>query len=309
MLAPLRVTGGCVQAAAFVVAALIFICFAKQDHCSSDYDALSAMNRSVSQTAKVLGIDAAQVKTWAYLFKSYLSRKANPPKGQARVFGDDDVLVLAYVCDNWGDNPDLEAIRIGLNQEDYRDERFHQHLYMHTPLLQEPPDDLDETWRHGILLNGGKINDYLELARNYRSGAEALLDLALESGETHYWACPVLFTYRHTLELYLKLIGQIQERTHSLKTCVEGVEKLHGEKIGSPLREWILELDKIDPSGLAFRYSDVKENTGAWAEHWVDFVQLKFAMSRIFDQIDHAIIGVGGRGKPVKRRKGPGLEL
>lgn len=253
------------------------------------------MNRTLSQAAKVIGTDSTQVKKWAYLFKDYLGKKANPSKGQARVFGDNDLLVLAYVCDKWEDQPDLEAIKIGLNQEDHLDNRFYQHLYIHTPILQEPPDDLDETWSHGILLNGGNINGYLELARNYKSGAEALLNLALESGETRYWAWPVLFAYRHTLELYLKIIGGIQENTHSLKKCVEGVEKHYGKKIGSPLREWMLELDKIDPSGLAFRYADVKEKPGEWAEYWVDFAQFKFAMGRVFSDIDYAIVGVGGK--------------
>ena len=89
------------------------------------------MNRTLSQTAKVFGTDSTQVKKWAYLFKDYLGKKANPSKGQARVFGDNDLLVLAYVWDNWEDQPDLEAIKIGLNQEDHLDERFYQHLYIH----------------------------------------------------------------------------------------------------------------------------------------------------------------------------------
>jgi hypothetical protein len=145
------------------------------------------MNRNVSQTAKVLGVDGAQVKEWAHLFKEHLSKRANPIKGQERTFNDSDLLVLAYVFERWETDPDLESIKIELNQENHHDEKIVEHLYLHTPLLQGPPDDLDETWRHGILLNGGLVSGYLELARNYRRGAEALLDSALESGEPCDW--------------------------------------------------------------------------------------------------------------------------
>jgi hypothetical protein len=255
------------------------------------------MNRSVSQAARMLGVDTAQVKKWAFVFKDYLSAPANPKKGQTRSFNETDILVLAYVWYYWEENPDIEAIKIGLNREEHCDQQFIEHLYLHTPLLQERPDELDETWRHGILLNGGSINERLELARNYRHVAKVLLDIALNEGEPFAWACPVLFSYRHTLELYLQIIGEISERTHSLETCVRLVESRHGMKISSPVREWILELDKIDPSGTAFRYAD--DNGGAlpWQEHWIDFGQFKFAMDRVFDMLDRAILKVAEREK------------
>jgi hypothetical protein len=94
--------------------------------------------------------------------------------------------------------------------------------------LQEPPDDLDETWRHGIFLNGGGVDEYLELARSYKQSADALLNSALKSGEPRDWGYPVLFAYRHALELYLKIIGEIQEPIPSLKDCIRDVEKHHG---------------------------------------------------------------------------------
>ena len=61
----------------------------------------------------------------------------------------------------------MEAIRMGVNQQEfYQDDEDREILYLHTPILQEPPDDLDETWRHGIFLNGGGVDEYLELARS-----------------------------------------------------------------------------------------------------------------------------------------------
>jgi hypothetical protein len=259
------------------------------------------MNRTPSEAATVLGAEIALVERWASLFGDYLSKGANPPKGKGRAFSDGDLLVLCYVWHEWEDDPDIEAIKIGLNLGNHHEEPFIEHLYLHTPLLQEPPDDLDETWRHGFLWVGGHGQSRFELARNYRYAAEKLLDQALKDGDAHHWLCPVLFTYRHTLELYLKTIGSITKRTHSLAKCVELVEKLHGEQFPPSAKRWIEDLDKIDPDpGTTFRYEgdDGKQD---YSEFWVDLRQFQFAMRQIFEMIDRAILRVGPENKPARK--------
>jgi len=254
------------------------------------------VNRSVSQVARILGVNIPQVKTWAWQFKERLSQKANPPKGISRVFTDSDILVLAYVAMHWEEHPDIENIQIGLNREDHHDDQYRKYIYQATPILQEPPDNLDETWRHGILLNGGSVDGYLELARSYRQSADALLAAALESGEPLDWGYPVLFAYRHSLELYLKIIGRMEEFKHSLRECVRQIEKRYRRRISSPVREWIIEFDNIDPKGTAFRYADDQADTLKYAEYWVDFVHLKFVMNHVFEMLDHAICWETVRG-------------
>src|SRR4051812_22951086 len=112
------------------------------------------MNRNVSEAAQITEVKAAQVKTWAFMFKEFLSAQANPPKGTSRMFNDSDVLALIYISSRWETEPDLDSIRIGLAEQEHHAKEFRDHLYLHTPLLQELPDDLDETWRHGLLLCG-----------------------------------------------------------------------------------------------------------------------------------------------------------
>jgi hypothetical protein len=153
------------------------------------------------------------------------------------------------------------------------------------------------TWRQGILFCGGGMQEYLELARNHRRIAKNLLEGALASGEPRDYAYPVLFAYRHTLELYLKIVGEIDEPTHSLEKCVRLVEKRHGQKIGPRVRGWILEFDKIDPGGTAFRYADVL----GCVEYWLDFLQFKFAMKQVFEMLDSVILRSGVNGKPAKK--------
>jgi len=198
-----------------------------------------------------------------------------------------------HVAMHWEEQPDIENISAGLDSDDqYEDPRYREILYRNTPLLQDPPDDLDETWRHGLFLNGGTVDQYLELARSYRQSAEALLDSALKSGEPREWGYPVLFAYRHALELYLKILGEIKEPTHSLEACVHRIEHRLRRRVGSPTREWIIEFDKIDPYGTAFRYADDQAGTLIYAEYWVDFLQLRFAMSCVFKLLDGACLGL-----------------
>jgi hypothetical protein len=261
------------------------------------------MDHTVSHTALVLESDVQQVKSWAWLFKEHLSAGANPDKGRPRAFTDADVLALLYVAYYWEDDPDLESIRAGLNSEDHFEPRFLEFLYQHTPILREPPDGIDETWRHGMLLNGAGVNEFLGLARSYKQTAETLLESALNSGEPRDWGYPVLFAYRHTLELYLKIIGEIDDDTHRLLDCVRQVEKRHGEKFPEGIKNWIMEFDRIDPIGTAFRYADDQMKTLSYAEYWVDFAHFKYAMGLIFKMLDKAILRSGVTGRPPEKKR------
>jgi hypothetical protein len=258
------------------------------------------MNRTAAKVAAILDVDVKQVKQWAFDFKKFVSATANPVKGNVRMFTDSDVLVLIYVQHYWDEAPDVEIIKIGLRHEEHYQDAFVERLYLHTPLIQEPPEGIDETWRHGILLGGAGRYEYLELARNYRHVAETMLRMALEKDEVSGWAYPILFAYRHTLELYLKLIGGIDEATHSLKRCLELTETRYKATIQSPIREWILDLEEIDSTGTAFRYADAESSSNRHYGQWFDFRHFQFAMKRVFNIIDIAVLNLGAKGKPTK---------
>jgi hypothetical protein len=74
-------------------------------------------------------------------------------------------------------------------------------------VFQEPPDEIDSDWNHGVLLVGlGTYPqlEWLEAARAYSSAAMHLLDRALQDGVQWDNAHPALFLCRHSVELYLK---------------------------------------------------------------------------------------------------------
>lgn len=252
------------------------------------------MLRTSSEVARIFRVDRDQVKAWAYHFKEFLSPEANPPKGDTRQFRDEDLPILSYIYYHWEDKPDVENIRCGLNSGDYRDYPFEEVLYLHSKVFQEPPDELDETWNHGFLFLGSKVGDPLSVARCYRLAVEEMIAAALRSNEAHQYDYPVLYLCRHTLELYLKLLGpdrQPEDKTgwsHSLEKGMREVEKVQGSKIGQLFRSWIEEFNKVDEGGTTFRYEDGAGQDLCYVEYWVDLRQLRYAMDKLCSAFEEA---------------------
>ena len=141
------------------------------------------MKYGVAETARILGIDIQQLKTWAYQFRDNLSALANPEKGTPRIFTTEDVLVLLYVSHFWEDEPDVEAIVAGLNSGYHHEDIYVHSLWNHTPLIQDDvPENLSEPSRYGLLISPRIHLTQIEIARSYHRAANALWDNANDSG-------------------------------------------------------------------------------------------------------------------------------
>jgi hypothetical protein len=133
------------------------------------------MKMGVSEVARILGVDRNLVKKWVFHFKEHLTQEANPSKGTPRQFTPADLQVFAYVSTYWEDDPDFENIEAGLNCGDHQREPYDDLLTLVTPLFQEPPEELDETWRHGSLIGiAAKLIYYVfdivcHIARRYKA--------------------------------------------------------------------------------------------------------------------------------------------
>lgn len=55
---------------------------------------------TVSEIARLLGIEPVKVKRWSGQFAEYLSLTARPVKGRERRFTEDDLRVLAVVAEH-----------------------------------------------------------------------------------------------------------------------------------------------------------------------------------------------------------------
>ena len=252
----------------------------------------------VSEVARLFSVDRNLVKTWAYHFSDYLDPQAKPAKGTPHRFLAEDLRVLAYIFMYWEDQPDFESIRIGLNTDSHFEKPYDDLLASVTPLFQEPPDELDESWRHGTLIGGmAEIGDFFDLAESYKLAGDMLVDSALSNDEAFELVYPVVYNYRHATELYLKSIvaparDESRKINHNLVSLLERFKKLVKGEFNATVPEWlenmILILNDADPDSTTFRYGD--GSFLARGEVWVDLVHVKTQMGWLaesFQRIKH----------------------
>jgi len=245
------------------------------------------MNYGVAETARILEIDTQQLKAWAYKFRDNLSDSANPEKGVPRSFTTADVLVFLYVSHFWEDDPDIEAIVVGLNSGEHLEDMYVHFLWNRIPLLEnDVPEHLDEPSRYGLSVSPHIHLTRIEIARSYHQAANVLWDNANDSGFPMLECYPVLFSYRHALELYLKLFADVGKE-HSLELCMEAVEKHHKQKMPPLFKEWIMTLHRMDETGCNFRYEPETECTMDHGQ-WLDWSHFRYAMDTLFRALDSA---------------------
>ena len=158
-------------------------------------------------------------------------------------------------------------------------------------IFSEPPEDLDETWTHGALMGGMAGYSDETLAPAYFSAGAALIDHVLQSEERGQdFVCPILYLYRHGIELYLKVIVQPSVRNHSLGSLLEGFCRHIRERYKEDVPAWvtrpITELAEFDPGSDLFRYGRTNPPSRSQrltneGEFWVDLKTLKRTMTLI----------------------------
>lgn len=158
------------------------------------------------------------------------------------------------------------------------------------PLFQEPPEDR-ELLTGALLLNwnGAAGIEAPEVGAAYRAAAERLLDAAISENASWEALYPVLFCYRHALEVTLKSMLLTPAKNHRLPeiwaTVQSRVEGRYQPDQVAWLTDRILEFDRVDPSSTAFRYHDaVPSRRGA--ELWVDFHHLRATMTFVFSALN-----------------------
>ena len=120
--------------------------------------------KTTSEVARLFRVDRDTIKNWCYEFSDYLSTSAKLSDDQARAFTESDIRVFALIYYYWEDTPDIEYIRTLLNQEHHLEDMFVEFAYLNTPVFQEPPEELDDTWTHSILINGMALRRHLDIA-------------------------------------------------------------------------------------------------------------------------------------------------
>jgi hypothetical protein len=158
-------------------------------------------------------------------------------------------------------------------------------------LFTDPPDE-PETHYGAMLVNysGNTARDTYDMAVSYRTAAFRLLDAASKNGEAWESVDPILFCFRHALELNLKeLHGGSRKRVHGLKPMADALHVRLGKRYPPVQVDWlrdrIHEFDKVDPRSTAFRYDDAAP-LSIPPELWVDFPKPRHIMSTVFVALD-----------------------
>jgi hypothetical protein len=143
----------------------------------------------------------------------------------------------------------IQNLALSLASEDLEDDL--QEI-LQQQIFQEPPDEINETWRHGALLGGilSKVNTTLSVADAFKLAGDMLVDKVLSSDlEAYEIVYPVLYNYRHCLELYLKAVLRA-ERGHNLSKLTVKLEEYVQHQFKANLSPWfkkgILEFDEFD---------------------------------------------------------------
>lgn len=240
---------------------------------------------TVSEVARLVGVEADNVKRWARDFAEYLSLTSQPNKGRERQFSEADLRVLAVIADNMESGNEADDIHYDLNYGRQYDERLIECARLNSPLFQEPPDHMDETWQHGTVIGGMAYRDLPQVARAYKLAADELLKQALKKYEPHELDYPVLFLYRHTVELYLKAALDVPPEHHDLSRLIQLLETESGKQIAGWVRDRLWDFHKIDKMAAMFRYADLPSS----GELWIDFHQLQAVIDKLVQAIEQYI--------------------
>ena len=166
---------------------------------------------------------------------------------------------------------------------------------MHRPLFEEPTAAIERPnqWSEplGFLVGGGANQQYQHLGQQYYNAAEHLVEGIKHQDVADYEvANPVLYLYRHSIELFLKAIMQGAAKTHSLDTLADEYRDFIKDEFGSDCPKWIItrmkELGAIDPNSTAFRYNmtynkQAKTDEPVPGEFHVNLHHLKSAMTAL----------------------------
>jgi hypothetical protein len=156
-------------------------------------------------------------------------------------------------------------------------------------VFQEPPPELDATWTHGVLVGGMTLLDRFSIARAFRHAAEVLVDTALDSEMPYTLTYPIFYSYRHAIELYLKIVTDSTDIRHDFGYFADLLKKQHNMKLSKWAQDFIDQLEELDKKSTTFRYGE------RWpkAEVWVDLYQLKVVASVLCNELENLIVESG----------------
>lgn len=241
---------------------------------------------SISQTAKLFGVERKTILDWSYYFSEYLSKSSNPPKREQRFYTIEDIRIFAYVLLYWEEKPDIEYIKYGLNSGEFYDIEPINNLISHiTPIFQEPTDENSNIETNMVFGGMAPLGDILSLANAFKKSGDMLVEATKDEYDRYSFISPILYQYRHAIELFLKSFLSESIISHDLLKLYEKFETLIQKEFQIYVPDWfkilVLAFDKIDKEGTVFRYGGKIEGD----EILVDLHHIKTMMNWLAESI------------------------
>lgn len=139
---------------------------------------------------------------------------------------------------------------------------------MNRPLFEEPSEgsERSDPWTgpKGFMIGGMALPTKNELSQQYFNAAHLLVEaIKRDELEDYKLVNPILFLYRHSLELLLKSF--VCSTGHDLKALAVEFETAVKRRFSRSVPSWVMvrlrEMAKIDPTSTAFRYSEKYDKT------------------------------------------------
>ena len=166
------------------------------------------------------------------------------------------------------------------------------------PIFTDPPGDIgrEDAWGgpYAFLIGGMGDPTRKEIAREYFNAAEQLVrDIFDQRVEDYTVAMPILFLYRHAIELAVKAAMKGGDG-HDLNALAEWFQSHIKASFGEDVPDWIIdrlrEVAEIDPRSTSFRYAvksrSKKEVVPLGGEHFIDLSHLRRSMAALFRVLD-----------------------
>jgi hypothetical protein len=236
---------------------------------------------SIDELAHLIGAESELIEKWLVLFEEYFSATAvHPYKGEPRIFTQDDVrrlLVIGYTRDWWAEEQDLDYSDVygRLNSSEEYDDRYIEAAYLRVPLFQPMPENPEEMATYTLVVGENWTgSDLGAIAQSYKLAGDVLADSALETEEPWKLAYPILFNYRHSLELFLKAIIHPDKPNHDIASLIKLLEEQSGKTMSREAKAIFDQFVEIDRKSTTFRYGEQmpKDDT------MINLYQLKYVM-------------------------------
>lgn len=183
---------------------------------------------------------------------------------------------------------------------------------MERPLFDESMEDIEraDEWSgpHGFLFDPMTYPTKVELARQFLDAAILLTKtIQRKEFEDYKLANPVLFLYRHSIELILKCAVGGDVDGHKLDVLADIFARRCKEQYSQDVPAWITarlkEIAKFDPNSTAFRYAEIwdsqsKRHVLAHGEFHINLDHLQRAMIALFTALEGVVGKIKAQGEP-----------